>query len=294
LGISYEYFKTFVLLHQSVSASELVHGCHMENANPCFTPMEEGHEHKGDWKNPDDARVVEVHPYQVLAGMLIWLLQTRADLCYTINVLCTAMSKPAEGDVKRLKRLARYIKHTLDRGLQYHRALDITVEAISYCYVDASFELTSVSGVALFIGQPDRKTHINKNAAIMFLTKIEKVAVTSTMDAEILAIERGIVALEWLAQYREEIGYPQTQRSVLFTDSASAIAFINNTQKTPNRQTRHIRRRVRKIRANVVQNHVVLEHVPGALNCADVLTKPLGRVLHWKHSNNLQGYPAAE
>ena len=123
--------------------------------------------------------------------------------------------------------------------------------------------------------------------------KIERVTVASTMEADLLAIMRGLVALEWLHHFREECGYPETQPALLFTDSLSSIKFIENTGTAPNRQTRHLRRRVVKIRENIARNMVVLKFVPGALNCADVLTKPLGRVLHFKHCNNLQGYDAA-
>jgi hypothetical protein len=161
----------------------------------------------------------------------------------------------------------------------------------SYCYVDASHYVRSISGVALFMGHPDPDTHINDSAAIMVLTKIEKVAVSSSMEAELLAIERGVLALEWLMNFREEAGYPQTDQGILFTDSLSAIKFLENTGSAPNRQTRHLRRRVAKIRENIEHNMVVLRFVPGALNCADVLTKPLARVLHFRHCNNLMGYP---
>ena len=67
------------------------------------------------------------------------------------------------------------------------------------------------------------------------------------MEAEILAIERGVVALEWLNNFRGEMGYPSRSPSIIFTDSLSAIKFIENTASTPNRQTRHLRRRVAKI-----------------------------------------------
>jgi hypothetical protein len=128
------------------------------------------------------------------------------------------------------------------------------------------------------------------SAAIMVLTKVEKVAVSSTMAAELLAIERAVVALEWLLHFREEAGFPQTSPGIIFTDSLSSIKFIENTGAAPNRQTRHLRRQVAKIRENISKNMVELKFVPGSMNCADVLTKPLGRVLHYKHCNNLQGY----
>jgi hypothetical protein len=223
-------------------------------------------------------------------GIGIWHLQVRYDCCFTITILCRPMAKPAQGDVKRLKRLAKYVNHSRKRGLIFRKARDISLAMISYCYVDASFHVGSISGVALFMGRPDFETHNNDSAALMVLTKIERIAVASTMMAEMIAIARGIVALEWLTTFRAEIGYPAREPGIVFTDSKSAIQFIENTGSTPNRETRHLRRRVAKIREDMTRNMVVLHFVPGVLNCADVLTKPLGRVLHARHSNNLQGY----
>jgi hypothetical protein len=226
----------------------------------------------------------------VVAGLLIWLLNTRYDIAFAIMVCCRVMSKPSRGDVKRIKRLARYINCHKDRGLNFHKALDFTKEIISYVYCDASFNISVVTGVALFCGVPDEASHNNASAAIMVLVKTEKVAVTSTMEAELLAIERSVVALEWLMHFREEAGFPQTDPGIIFTDSLSAIKYIENTGTAPNRQTRHLKRRVAKIKWAVSRNMVVFKFVPGSMNCADVLTKPLGRVLHFKHCNNLQGY----
>jgi hypothetical protein len=290
LGISYKYYDNYVLLHQSASANKFAHDMRMDEAAPAFTPMEVGNSHLEEWIDINDARPVPVREYQVVMGEGIWLFQCRYDVCFALTICCTKMCKPTEGDVKRLKRVAKYINCTRERGLIFRRARDVSLPMISYCYVDASFGIKSISGVAMFLGRPDFETHINDSAALMVLTKIERIAVSSTMEAEMLAIERGVVALEWLAHYREEIGYPQRDPSIIFTDSLSSIKFIENTGAAPNRQTRHLRRRVAKIRENITRNMVVLKFVPGAMNCADVLTKPLGRVLHWKHCNNLQGY----
>jgi hypothetical protein len=253
--------------------------------------MEEG---SGHWemcyKDPNDSNPVDVRDFQSRMGLGIWMYQTRYDMCFALTMNCRPMSKPSEGDVKRLKRLARYANCTRERGLIFRRAVDVTQEMISYCYVDASFNVHSISGVAMFCGRPNLVTHNNDSAALMVLTKIEKIAVSSTMEAEMLAIERGVTALEWFSHYRKEAGYPQLGPSIIFTDSLSSIKFIENTGAAPNRQTRHLRRRVAKIRDNITRNMVVLKFVAGSMNCADVLTKPLGRVLHWKHCDNLQGY----
>ena len=124
----------------------------------------------------------------------------------------------------------------------------------TYLYCDGALNIKVVTGVALFLGEPD------------------------TM-VELCAIGRAIKLEEWVAHFREESGYAQTQPAIIFTDSGSV----------PNRQTRHLRRRVLCIKQALARNIAVLKFVPGNLNCADLLTKPLGRVLFESHSKNMMG-----
>jgi hypothetical protein len=107
------------------------------------------------------------------------------------------------------------------------------------------------------------------------------------LNAELLAIERGIVALEGLKKYRENIGFPQAHQSVLFTDSKSAIesiSNISNAHKTPFTHRKFWR--VQNIRDRMIQNKIVLEYVSSTMNCAEVLNKPLRRILHRRHNHN--------
>ena len=74
--------------------------------------------------------------------------------------------------------------------------------------------------------------------------------------------------------------------AIIFTDSAVAIKFVTDSGSLPNRKTRHLRRRVLCIEQAVARNIAVLKFVPGNLNCADLLTKPLG---FERHSKNMMG-----
>jgi hypothetical protein len=149
----------------------------------------------------------------------------------------------------------------------------------------------SVSGVAVFLGTPDFKLHNNWNAAVIFFSAREHLAIISVLEAELLAIGRAVHACIYVQNLRSEIGFPQEGASLIFTDSLIAIRFLQDSGPTPNRQTRHIRRRVEFIRQAIAHGRVRLEFVPGIYNCADVLTKPLGSAAHCRHAANLMGQP---
>lgn len=292
LGIQYDYHLNSIHLHQEANILQFIQSMQLADAKPSFTPMEEK-EGRDEVLNDDDDPLVDLPTYQSLAGQAIWLLRTRYDCMYTIMSICRDMSKPRQSSFQRCKRLGRYLRGSSQQGLTFHAHTDNST-LNTYAYVDASLYVKSVSGIAVFLGKPNFTHHTNTNAAIICFSKKESLAVSSTMDAELLALERGTVACEWVTQFRQELGFPQESPSTIFTDSQTAIRFLEGTGANPNRQTRHLRRRVHFIREAISKNKIQLKFVPSEFNCADVLTKPLGKVLHHRHINNLMGRPRRE
>ena len=109
------------------------------------------------------------------------------------------------------------------------------------------------------------------------------------MHSEILAIFRGTVTSEYIADVRDETGFPQSSPSIIFTDNQPAIRFLEQTGKIQNRTTRHLRRRTEYIRQAITSGRIKLMYVPSHLNCADVLTKALPKESFQRHTKNLMG-----
>jgi len=289
LGIKYVYKNGSVKLHQKSNVEQFLHSLNLSEAKPCATPMDPNTDIR-DEEETTEGIPGDLDKYRSLCGQGIWLLQTRFDAAFTVGALCKRMSKPELEDEKKIKRFGRYLAEDPERGLYFHPRKEGEVMQV-YFYVDASLYLKAISGVAGFLGTPDLVNHNNKNAAIVCFSKPESLAVTSTMEAELLAIGRGVVAAEWVADLLEEMGYPQVEPPTVFTDSQPAIRFLERTGPNPNRQTRHLRLKVNYIREAIQRNKIVLRYVPTGLNCADILTKALGKELHRRHSRNIMGMP---
>ncbi len=77
------------------------------NANPVRTPslakLPEGSDEK-----LDDS---ETSLFRSCTGILLYLQHDRADLHYDVNLLSSALSSPTVGDMARLKRVGRYLRH---------------------------------------------------------------------------------------------------------------------------------------------------------------------------------------
>ena len=293
LGLNYDYttYKGSVLVHQRHNVEQFILSLGLQDAKPQFTPMDPRIDLNGDDDQPPGVpcNYKEKKLYQSLAGQAIWLLRTRYDACYAINARCRKMAAPDKEDLVLMKRLGRFFKGTPKLGLIFNPSPKNGKIPKTFVYVDCGLRIKTVSGLAGFIGEPDYVRHINLNAAVAAFTQTERAKVTSTMMGEVVSIERGVVFCEYTANLRQEMGYPQDGPGIIFTDSQPAIRFLTGTGALPNRQTRHHRRQVEYIKDRIARNIVVLKYVPSALNCADVLTKALPRVLFMRHVNNLIG-----
>ena len=64
--------------------------------------------------------------------------------------------------------------------------------------------------------------------------------------------------------------------SPLYTDSASAIQVVKNPEHITT--MKHVHRAFHWIRERAEAKDIVVSHVPGVDNVADIFTKPLGKV----------------
>jgi len=80
----------------------------------------------------------------------------------------------------------------------------------------------------------------------------------------------------WMRYFFEGIGYNMSQPSPLLLDNRSAI----QVAKHPEHQStmKHVHRAYHWIRDHVDHSLIVVSHVPGDLNLADIFTKPLGKI----------------
>ena len=84
-----------------------MHGC-----KPVDTPL------TGGWRKEDatSAQVVGATIYRQLVGSLMYLVNTRPDICYAVNQLSQAMVKPTKLFWKAGKHVLRYLRGTSGYG----------------------------------------------------------------------------------------------------------------------------------------------------------------------------------
>ncbi|XP_024965423.1 uncharacterized protein LOC112505709 [Cynara cardunculus var. scolymus] len=120
----------------------------MVNCNPAHTPAETGHK-----LNADGPPVRDPTLYCKLAGALQYLTFTRPDIAFAIQQICLYMHDPREPHFHALKLILRYIRSTLNHGLQIHVSPSSELTA----YSDADWggcpaSRRSMFGYCVFLG----------------------------------------------------------------------------------------------------------------------------------------------
>ncbi|KAK9692865.1 hypothetical protein QE152_g34844 [Popillia japonica] len=129
-----------------------------------------------------------------------------------------AQEAPTEAHVKLVKRILRYLKGTINDGIQFKRTLYTTIGA----YSDADHagdKLTRRSTSGMLIKYCE--------GPVMWRSKLERCVALSSMEAEYVAASEASKLLVWLDRLLKEIGAADESSSpVLYIDNQSAIKYI--------------------------------------------------------------------
>ncbi|WVZ80166.1 hypothetical protein U9M48_027665 [Paspalum notatum var. saurae] len=84
--------------------------------------------------------------YQSMIGLLLYLCASRPDIMFSVCWCAWFQANPKESHLSMVKRILRYLKHTLSIGLWYPKG--------------TSFELLGYSALAHFVVVQEAELHI--------------------------------------------------------------------------------------------------------------------------------------
>ena len=115
LGLEIWQWDGEIFVSQGKYAKEILINFNMESLKPMDTPL------PGNWRKEDATfgEVVDATIYRQLVGSLMYLVNTRPDICYAVNQLSQAMVKPTKIFWKASKHFLRYLRGTSEYGLWY-------------------------------------------------------------------------------------------------------------------------------------------------------------------------------
>lgn len=277
LGIEVIQGADGIRIKQEGYAKGILLDTKMDTCNPTQVPMNANITLSKAESEPE----IDATAYRRCIGCLRYLLHTRPDLAYAVGVLSRYMQSPRESHDQALKQVLRYVKGTTNLGLFFRR--DESSKVIGYSDSSHNIDIDdgrSTSGHIFYFG----------SSPITWTSQKQPNVALSSCEAEFMAATKAAKQAIWLKELMEEI-LSKDEKVTLRIDNKSAIALTKNP--VFHGRSKHILKKYHFIRECVENDQIEVEYVPGTLQKADILTKPLARI-KFKEMRNLIGVQAIE
>jgi Reverse transcriptase (RNA-dependent DNA polymerase)/Zinc knuckle len=206
-----------------------------------------------------------------VAKLLFLCKRTRPDVQTAISFLCTRVQSPNTDDYRKLSRVMKYLRGSINLPLTLEAA---NLQVIKW-WVDASY------GV-----HPDMKSHtggvlsLGKGAIYATSTR-QKLNTKSSTEAELVGVSDVISQVLWTKLFLEGQEYI-IQDNIMYQDNKSAILLENNGKASSSKRTRHIHIRYFFVTDKIHNKDMTVEYCPTDDMIGDYFTKPLQGRLFYK------------
>jgi len=119
-------------------------------------------------------------------------------------------------------------------------------------------------------------------------SRTQSICAQSSTEAKLMAANAAAKVTKCLRFILHELGCTQTEPTPTCEDNDSAIKIVNHSQ--PADCSRHVEIRHFALQHWRLVKDIILIHLPGVVNPADMLTKALGWALHCCHAPCLMGH----
>jgi hypothetical protein len=260
LGIEVWQTSVGIFMSQRKYATEILKTFGMMDSKSKSTPMESNCK----LSQEDPSPMVDIRKYRQLVGSLIFLCNTRPDICFAVGVVSRFSNKSKETHWKAALRVLKYIVGTLNYGIFYKPT---TEELSGYCDSDWAGDgdsRKSVSGYCFSIG----------SGAVSWTSKKQPTVALSSTEAEYKAACIAACEVVWLRRILMDVAVPIRTPTVLRCDNQSCMAIAKNP--VFHARTKHIEIQYHYVRELINDETVELEYCPTSENSADIFTKALG------------------
>jgi hypothetical protein len=198
------------------------------------------------------------------AKLLFLCKRARPDIQLAVAFLCTRVQAPDFDDYKKLSRVMKYLRSTVDMPL----TLESDGSNIVKWWADASYavhpDLKSHTGGALSLGK----------GVIYGTSRRQKLNTNSSTEAELVGVSDVMPQVLWTRYFLEAQGFTVSD-SIVYQDNQSAILMEKNGRASSSKRTRHINIRYFFVTDRVANGEIKIEYCPTLEMLADDFTKPL-------------------
>ncbi|GJY77111.1 retrovirus-related pol polyprotein from transposon TNT 1-94 [Tanacetum coccineum] len=213
-----------IFLNQFKYALESLKKYGMESCDPVDTPMVE----KSKLDEDTQGKAVDPTHYRGMVGTLMYLTSSRPDLVYAICMCARYQARPTKKHLHAVKRIFRYLRGTVNRGLWYPKDSFIALTAfVDVDHTGCQDTRRSTSGSMQMLG--DR--------LVSWSSKRQKSVAISSTKAKYIALSGCCALVLWMRSQLTDYGLG-FNKIPMYCDNKSAIALCcNNVQHS---RSKHI------------------------------------------------------
>ena len=261
-------------LSQSSYIAKILERFQMSDSSPTATPMAQ----QSSKPPSDDSKPLSDDvPYRSAIGSLMYLMIcTRPDLGFAVGRLSQYCEHPLKMHWNAVKRIYRYIKGTQDMGIVYDAKSTPSSETSVIGYCDSDWAGCSDSRKST-----EAYVFLLTGGAISWRSKKQSIVALSSCEAEYISACTAAKEAIWLSNVLQNLlGTKSPSPITVLMDNQGSIKSAQNT--SINARNKHIDIRHHFVREAVAKKEVALAYCPTTDQVADILTKPLLRVLFQK------------
>ena len=218
-----------LILSQQAYLKKVLENFGMRDSKPVPTPLAQHFKLLSDQmpkteEEEEEAYIRKIPYASVLGSIMYAMFCSRPDLSYAVSMLSRFMSNPGKKHWFALKRVLRYVKGTVDKGLVYGGASSGCDEAsVIKGFVDSDYAgcLDTRKSLTGFIFTAYWTT-------ISWKAGLQKVMALSTMEAEYMALTEAVKEALWLLGLVFELNDAKQRFIRVFCDNRSALQLTKN------------------------------------------------------------------
>ena len=135
------------------------------------------------------SEIVDATLYRQMIGLLIYLTNTRPDICFVVNTLSQYMVEPRHVHLIAAKHVMRYLKGTIEYGIKYDADCEFRLQGYSDSdWVGSVTDRKSTSRCCFNLG----------SGMISWFNREQTIAALSTTEAEYMAACLACTEAVWL------------------------------------------------------------------------------------------------
>ena len=262
LGIEVKKTQDGIVLNQEKYITELLSRMGMKNCKPVPTPLSSSEKLSAYEGVP--LQEEESTRYRSTVGALQYLTLTRPDISFAVNKVCQYLHAPTSAHWSAVKRIVRYVKHTMGIGLHFKRSNSTLVSAFSDAdWAGCSDDRRSTGGFAIFFGSNLISWSARKQATVS----------RSSTEAEYKSLANATAEVIWVESLLEELGIKNNRISCLWCDNLGATYLSANP--VFHARTKHIEIDFHFVRERVAAKKLEIRFIPSKDQVADGFTKAL-------------------